>query len=62
MSGGFAAADPFLVRVRFPFVSAYVFTSAGVYARWVRVPGRPDVFPGRDRHRVWPSQLICLPH
>ena len=61
-SSGFTAADPPLVRVRFPFVSAYVFTFAVFYARWVRVPGRPDVFPGRDRHRVWPSQLICLPH
>ena len=60
--GGFAAADPSLVRVRLPFVSAYVFTFAGVYTQWVRVPGRPEVFPGRDRHRVWPSQLICLPH
>ena len=61
-SGGFAAADPSLVWVRFPYVSAYVFTFAGVCSRWVRVPGRPDVFPGRDRHRVWPSQLICHPH
>ena len=61
-SGGFAAAGPSLVWVRFPYVSAYVFTFAGVYARWVRVPGRPDVFPGRDRHRVWPSQLISLAH
>ena len=60
--GGFAAADPPLVRVRLPFVSAYVFTFAGVQTLWVRVPGRPEVFPGRDRHRVCPSQLICLPH
>ena len=61
-AGGFAAADQSVVRVRIPYVSAYVFTFPGVYARWLRVPGRPEVFPGRDRHRVWPSQLICLPH
>ena len=46
-SGGFAATGPSLVWVRFLYVYAYVFTFAGVYARWVRVPGRTDVFPVR---------------
>ena len=54
-SGGFAAADPSLVRVRFPYVSAYVFTVAGIYARWVRVPGRSDV----SRARSTPSLAIA---
>ena len=56
MSGGFTAADPPLVRVRFPFVSAYVFTFAGVYSRWVRVPGAS----GRvSRARSTPSLAIA---
>ena len=38
------------------------FLPTSSYPQWVRVPVRPDVFPGRDRHRVCPSQLICLPH